>query len=658
MKRSIAVLFATGAGFAALSAPVLLHAEGMRSDGVDALSSIVDPSYNADVQFGAIPGDNLGNHMAEGSLDMRGHPIVDIGPPPSMGNDGYAVSVGYLRDYVSVYGSDNLGDHVARQTLRMGDFPIEITAQPLNDDHAANKAYVDAQVSAMPGSDNLGDHSADQNLSMNDFRITGIHDPSNAKDAVNLRFMETFVQQNGDHLGNHVALQDLDMSGFGVINLPEPVEDAQAATKLYVDGRISGNGDAIGELRDTLITAGAGLSGGGPLSSGVTLSFDTGWGDGRYALASRTVTGTDGVSGGGPLTGDQVLRVDATVVRTAGAQTITGTKTFGSTIEGNISGNAGAAARLQTPRTINGIPFDGSAGIELPTVNISGSQRVIGQKTFVGSMISEHQGDPSIRMEIHPHRIASNGSLSLRVGSSREVQITDDAGNPTGSTVNRPSAGFIDFDRNSGSVIIGVNRSHPRNLGWGEILSVTADNVASSRDIHMRRAGANAGLPGGNIVMNGGRVIGLEDPADGSDAVNLRSAQRIVNDMAVTVTRDQAIDGEKSFTSQIRAPGFVTTSDARLKHDIRDADFTGIIDRLRPVTFTYNADGRKSFGFIAQEVEEILPAAVATGPDGFKAVDYSLIVSPLVAAIQDMQRQIVELERDLAEIRADGAVHR
>ena len=114
------------------------------------------------------------------------------------------------------------------------------------------------------------------------------------------------------------------------------------------------------------ITAGDGILGGGNLSSDRTFSVDS-----SVVRTTRTITAGSGLSGGGALSSNITLNIDGSVVRTSGNQTITGTKTFSSTVNGNISGNAATATRLQTARTINGVPFDG-------TTNIS----VISQATF------------------------------------------------------------------------------------------------------------------------------------------------------------------------------------------------------------------------------------------------------------------------------------
>ena len=54
----------------------------------------------------------------------------------------------------------------------------------------------------------------------------------------------------------------------------------------------------------------------------------------------------------------------------------------------SITGNAGTATVLQTARNINGVSFNGSADITLPTVNTTGDQSVGGIKTFTGQIVA------------------------------------------------------------------------------------------------------------------------------------------------------------------------------------------------------------------------------------------------------------------------------
>ena len=94
-----------------------------------------------------------------------------------------------------------------------------------------------------------------------------------------------------------------------------------------------------------------------------------------------------------------------------------------------------------------------------------------------------------------------------------------------------------------------------------------------------------------------------------------------------------------------------TSSDYRLKTDMRP--MFGSLDRLmhlKPYAYTWLSDGSDGEGFLAHELQHIVPLAVvgakdAVYPDGsIKAqnVDYSRVVPLLVAALQDLKNQFDE----------------
>lgn len=72
---------------------------------------------------------------------------------------------------------------------------------------------------------------------------------------------------------------------------------------------------------------------------------------------------------------------------------------------------------------------------------------------------------------------------------------------------------------------------------------------------------------------------------------------------------------------------------------------------MRPVTFEYThsrfADGRKHIGFIAQEMQEIIPEAVDHiygMEEKFLKINYNELMPVLVNAIKDLNKKIEELE--------------
>jgi len=76
------------------------------------------------------------------------------------------------------------------------------------------------------------------------------------------------------------------------------------------------------------------------------------------------------------------------------------------------------------------------------------------------------------------------------------------------------------------------------------------------------------------------------------------------------------------------------------------------IKSLKPVQFTWKEDGREDYGFIAEDVEKVLPKLVAYEEDGeISGVQYSKITSVLVKALQEQQEQIEELRKEINKLK-------
>jgi len=98
-----------------------------------------------------------------------------------------------------------------------------------------------------------------------------------------------------------------------------------------------------------------------------------------------------------------------------------------------------------------------------------------------------------------------------------------------------------------------------------------------------------------------------------------------------------------------------TISDERLKTDIVKID--GALDKvaqLNGYTFTYTADGKKSAGVIAQEVQKVLPSAIIEstlplkmGDDDeteYMTVQYDQLMGLMVEAIKELKDEITALK--------------
>ena len=122
---------------------------------------------------------------------------------------------------------------------------------------------------------------------------------------------------------------------------------------------------------------------------------------------------------------------------------------------------------------------------------------------------------------------------------------------------------------------------------------------------------------------------------------------------AVQFRRANANVGDISVTSS--GTSYNTTSDRRLKTDIQPVtNATDKLMQMQPVTHKWIADpdGDAVHGFIAQDMQQICPEAV-NGEDGgeeMMSMDYGRITPVLVAALQEANRKIDQLEQRIAEM--------
>ena len=101
-----------------------------------------------------------------------------------------------------------------------------------------------------------------------------------------------------------------------------------------------------------------------------------------------------------------------------------------------------------------------------------------------------------------------------------------------------------------------------------------------------------------------------------------------------------------TFTGDVTAPNFNTTSDAAVKDDIMTIDSPlSVLSGLRGVNFDWKQTGQKSMGVVAQEVEKVLPYLVATDANGLKSVNYQAMVGLLIESVKDLQAQVAKLSK-------------
>lgn len=120
----------------------------------------------------------------------------------------------------------------------------------------------------------------------------------------------------------------------------------------------------------------------------------------------------------------------------------------------------------------------------------------------------------------------------------------------------------------------------------------------------------------------------------------LRSNTNQTFSAALTIT------GNVTMQSNLTVSGDVTSSsDIRLKSDIETIeDALQKVESLRGVSYRHKQTNQKNIGFVAQEVQKIVPDVVRVGEDKKLSVAYGNITALLVEAVKELALRVKKLE--------------
>ena len=127
----------------------------------------------------------------------------------------------------------------------------------------------------------------------------------------------------------------------------------------------------------------------------------------------------------------------------------------------------------------------------------------------------------------------------------------------------------------------------------------------------------------------------------------------------VQLRRSNAVVGTISVTSS--ATAYNTSSDYRLKENIQPMqNALDVVAQLNPVTYTWKADGSEGQGFIAHELQAVVPDCVtgekdavdAEGKPVYQGIDTSFLTATLSKAIQELHEIVKSQAAEIAELKA------
>lgn len=322
------------------------------------------------------------------------------------------------------------------------------------------------------------------------------------------------------------------------------------------------------------------------------------------------------------------------------------------TSSANISGNAGSATKLQVSRNLWGNSFNGTENIG-GTILPSATHRYnLGSTTYMFERTYTRYIETDSGYDL---RLICAGNELIRLGSSDNLVYFNSQGlsikNDVSSGCSMAISEIRDSELNYGQInVIDTNGSRPK--GRHLVLQYEQGNVGIGVKYPSEKLEIN-----GNVLVNVSSTSndrGLKIKANSRDLIfGVGSSTKIgvysYNDSKWLFYTDTST----FYTSGgILATGGVTaysSSDIRLKHDLRKLDYLGIIKAMGGTFgFAWKKDNTRSIGFIAQHVlsNPYMRDIVETDENGYYKINYwsPKLIATAFGAIEQVGDEVSRLK--------------
>jgi hypothetical protein len=277
---------------------------------------------------------------------------------------------------------------------------------------------------------------------------------------------------------------------------------------------------------------------------------------------------------------------------------------YGGRNAGSQYGNVILANNASTPRgrvgigTINPLSeLDVSGGVAIGTYAATNAAPSNG--LIVSGNVGIGTYTPTKMLDLATTSIGTTQTsiLSLRDTSNGSVQLP-------------PSIGF------SGNIYL-ASTNYPINWTWGGL----NDSAGIGAGFGLQAAIPSLLFTNNIIYFNydGGVGIGTTNP--GTYKLNINGTG-FLNDTAWHYSSDRRLKDNISY------------------FDNNNLDALSLIGQLRPASFDYIHGATGTVGFIAQDVQNVLPGLIATGTDGMLSMQTTNLIPYLVRGMQEQEQKI------------------
>ena len=330
----------------------------------------------------------------------------------------------------------------------------------------------------------------------------------------------------------------------------------------------------------------------------------------------------------------------------------------GGTTRFRIGANGGVAIGNSNTTVAGGdlyAAFDVGIGTPTPETKLHIS---VGEESDEGILIAEDSNGPSLMLSTRQFIADSNFTfnnpfdytfrpMDFLVFADRLVELD------AATSITLDANSNINLDSESAVLINGASEV--------DITSPIAVDI---------NAGGTVDIDGATVDIDAGGSVLIEGTTFTGNDVTIADDLFVNND--ITVSSVATIGGPKAFSFSLNVYGdagktggglWSVFSDRRLKKNIHTMGGSlDTLDALRPVTFNYKDKEHFSYiegtipGFIAQEVQEVIPQWVEQGSDGYlylNPVGYEAMVIDAIQELRDEKdAQIEALQQENEELRA------
>lgn len=466
---------------------------------------------------------------------------------------------------------------------------LNLIASTPTGNNATSFNYVNTNYIQKTGS---GTQTVDQFLALN-------YTPSSASHAVNVSYVST-------QLANYVPKSGATMTGALTLLSADPSGAWQATPKSWVDTQIS---DALIDAENyaianfvpktRTISAGTtnvsinGVAGGSAdLSANVIISVAAS-ATGVTAIAGTTPILVNGASGV-PASGNVTVSISPTAFYPYSSATYVPTNGAGATGTWgiNISGNAATAVSATSATTAT------NATNAVNATNATNATNAVSATTATNATNANALGGVAASGYVLKTGSTMTGALNVQNASSPSKYIT------------------VNTIYESGNYYPAVSSKNTASTAYADIV-LAQENSVGSRLLPLICG------PNGNVLI--GYLLKLTQLVSGG-------------------TTGASIDNDGTL---IRTP-----SDASLKENV--SELSGGLSQtlaLNPVYYDWIDKQRfgegRQIGFIAQEVQPIVPEAISHNADATLSLDYAKLTATLTSAIQELNAKVETLQSEV-----------